>query len=43
MSAGVSRFDPEDPRSLDELMAVADERMYAKKRARQAAGASSIR
>ncbi len=43
MSAGVSRFDPEDPRSLDQLMAVADERMYAKKRARQAAGASSMR
>lgn len=43
LSAGVSRFDPEDPRSLDELMATADERMYAKKRSRQAAGVSSVR
>jgi diguanylate cyclase (GGDEF)-like protein len=43
LSAGVSRFDPEDPRTLDQLMAVADERMYVKKRARQAAGASSFR
>jgi diguanylate cyclase (GGDEF)-like protein len=43
LSAGVSRFDPEDPRTLDGLMAVADERMYAKKRERQAAGASSVR
>jgi diguanylate cyclase (GGDEF)-like protein len=43
LSAGVSRFDPEDPRTLDELMGVADERMYVKKRARQAAGASSVR
>jgi diguanylate cyclase (GGDEF)-like protein len=43
LSAGVARFDPEDPRSLDQLMAIADERMYAKKRARRAAGASSMR
>jgi diguanylate cyclase (GGDEF)-like protein len=43
LSAGVSRFDPEDPRTLDELMAAADERMYVKKRARQAAGASAVR
>lgn len=43
LSAGVSRFDPEDPRTLDGLMALADERMYANKRARRAAGASSVR
>lgn len=43
LSAGVSRFDPEDPRPLDDLMAAADERMYAKKRARPPADASSVR
>jgi diguanylate cyclase (GGDEF)-like protein len=43
MSAGVSRFDPEDGASLDRLMAEADERMYVKKRERRTAGATSVR
>ena len=33
VSLGVSRFDPADPRSLDNLMIEADERMYTDKRA----------
>ena len=33
-SAGVAMFDPEDPRTLDELIAQADERMYVRKRAK---------
>ena len=33
-SAGVAMFDPEDPRTLDDLIAEADERMYVRKRAK---------
>jgi diguanylate cyclase (GGDEF)-like protein len=36
-SAGLAMFDPEQPSSLDELMAVADERMYEAKRAKSGA------
>ena len=32
MSAGIAMFDPEDPVTLDALMAVADRRMYGSKR-----------
>ncbi len=35
-SAGVAMFDPDDPCTLDQLIALADERMYAKKRAKPA-------
>lgn len=38
-STGVAMFDPEQPCSLDQLMATADERMYVNKRAK--AGARS--
>ncbi len=34
-SAGVAMFDPEEPLTLDQLIVVADERMYANKRAKQ--------
>jgi diguanylate cyclase (GGDEF)-like protein len=33
-SAGLAMFDPEQPSTLDELMAIADERMYEAKRAK---------
>ncbi|MEO8425428.1 MAG: diguanylate cyclase [Actinomycetota bacterium] len=33
-SAGVAMFDPEDPRTLDELIVLADEQMYVRKRAK---------
>jgi diguanylate cyclase (GGDEF)-like protein len=33
-SAGVAMFDPEDPRTLDQLIALADQRMYMRKRAK---------
>ncbi|MGZ6544492.1 MAG: diguanylate cyclase domain-containing protein [Actinomycetota bacterium] len=33
-SAGIAMFDPEDPRTLDELIAQADEQMYERKRAK---------
>ena len=33
-SAGIAMFDPDDPSTLDQLMALADEQMYARKRAR---------
>ena len=36
VSVGVSRFDPECPRSLGDLMEEADQRMYRAKRARRA-------
>jgi diguanylate cyclase (GGDEF)-like protein len=35
-SAGVAMFDPEDPCTLDQLIALADEQMYARKRAKRA-------
>jgi len=35
-SAGVAMFDPEEPLTLDQLIALADQRMYACKRAKQA-------
>ena len=35
-SAGVAMFDPEEPLTLDQLIGLADERMYACKRAKQA-------
>jgi len=42
-SAGVAMFDPEDPRTLDELIAQADERMYVRKRAKnQAPGTTAV-
>jgi diguanylate cyclase (GGDEF)-like protein len=34
-SAGVAMFDPEEPLTLDQLIVLADERMYACKRAKQ--------
>ena len=34
LSAGVAMFDPDDPCTLDELIAAADARMYARKRAK---------
>ena len=34
-SAGVAMFDPEEPLTLDQLIALADQRMYACKRAKQ--------
>jgi diguanylate cyclase (GGDEF)-like protein/PAS domain S-box-containing protein len=37
MSMGVSFYDPERPQSLQDLLAEADQRMYASKRARQGA------
>jgi diguanylate cyclase (GGDEF)-like protein len=33
-STGIAVFDPEEPQTLDQLMAVADERMYCAKRAK---------
>jgi diguanylate cyclase (GGDEF)-like protein len=33
-SAGVAMFDPEDPQTLDQLIAMADQRMYMRKRAK---------
>jgi diguanylate cyclase (GGDEF)-like protein len=38
-SAGVAMFDPEDPCTLDQLIALADERMYLRKRARSSEAA----
>ena len=35
-SAGVAMFDPEEPLTLDQLIVLADQRMYACKRAKQA-------
>lgn len=34
-SAGVAMFDPEDPCTLDQLIALADQQMYARKRAKR--------
>ncbi len=34
-STGVAMFDPDDPSTLDELMALADEQMYVRKRAKE--------
>jgi diguanylate cyclase (GGDEF)-like protein len=34
-SAGVAMFDPDEPLTLDQLIVIADERMYASKRAKQ--------
>jgi diguanylate cyclase (GGDEF)-like protein len=34
LSAGIAMFDPERPSSVDEMMAIADERMYETKRAK---------
>src|SRR5206468_779065 len=36
-STGVAMFDPERPQTLDQLMAVADQRMYCAKRAKATA------
>jgi diguanylate cyclase (GGDEF)-like protein len=33
-SAGLAMFDPEQPSTLDQMMAIADERMYETKRAK---------
>jgi diguanylate cyclase (GGDEF)-like protein/PAS domain S-box-containing protein len=35
LSAGIAHYDPQKPRSLDELMAEADERMYREKEGKQ--------
>jgi len=35
LSIGVAQSDPENPSSLDELMAQADRSMYERKRAKQ--------
>ena len=40
-STGVAMFDPEQPCSLDQLMATADERMYVNKRAKTGARANT--
>jgi diguanylate cyclase (GGDEF)-like protein len=40
LSTGVAMFDPEQPCSLDQLMATADERMYVNKRAKASARAN---
>jgi diguanylate cyclase (GGDEF)-like protein len=42
MSTGAATFDPEEPRSLDELLAEADRRMYEEKSSKQEAGTSSV-
>ncbi|MBN2124186.1 MAG: diguanylate cyclase [Deltaproteobacteria bacterium] len=34
ISVGCSRYDPGNPRSIDELMVQADERMYGQKRSK---------
>lgn len=42
-SAGVAMFDPEDPCTLDQLIALADEQMYVRKRAKSpASGATAV-
>jgi len=38
LSTGIAMYDPERPVSLDELLAEADRRMYARKRERASAG-----
>jgi diguanylate cyclase (GGDEF)-like protein len=40
-SMGISRYDPDRPCSLQELIAVADRRMYEEKTAKKAAGAAA--
>lgn len=40
-SAGVAMFDPEDPCTLDRLIAVADEQMYAAKRGKSRGGVAA--
>jgi len=42
-STGVAMFDPEQPCSLDQLMATADERMYVNKRAKASARSHASR
>jgi diguanylate cyclase (GGDEF)-like protein len=42
MSIGCSIYEPSAPLGIEQLLAEADERMYARKRARQAAGAPSM-
>jgi len=41
LSLGAAAFDPAEPRTLDKLLHLADERMYAAKRARKAARAAA--
>jgi diguanylate cyclase (GGDEF)-like protein len=41
ISAGVAVFDPKEPRSLDELLAIADNRMYEQKREKAKVGSSA--
>lgn len=43
VSIGVAEFDPADPRTLEELVAKADERMYDQKRRRKAGELISLR
>lgn len=40
-SAGVAMFDPEEPLTLDQLIVIADERMYVSKRAKQGAAGNA--
>ena len=40
-SAGLAMFDPEQPSTLDEMMTIADERMYETKRAKAGARSDS--
>jgi diguanylate cyclase (GGDEF)-like protein len=40
-STGVAMFDPEQPCSVDQLLAIADERMYVSKRAKASARANA--
>jgi diguanylate cyclase (GGDEF)-like protein len=42
-SVGLAMFDPEQPSTLDEMMSVADERMYEAKREKARAGSSGAR
>jgi diguanylate cyclase (GGDEF)-like protein len=43
LSVGAARFDPQNPVSLGELMALADREMFERKRARAASGIARIR
>ena len=40
-SAGVAMFDPEAPLTLDQMMVIADERMYECKRAKKGAAGNT--
>jgi diguanylate cyclase (GGDEF)-like protein len=42
LSAGFAMFDPQEPRTLDQLLAAADEKMYASKRAKAGARPGAV-